>query len=76
LCPVDPGALINGVRNQGLIISISLLVIFVIVVALWDTSMAGPTRAPTPTRTAATNLAMTWLVAGLFAGLVSGACPG
>jgi hypothetical protein len=67
------GALINAFETKALIISISLLVIFVIAVAGWGSfdGRADARANPDPDRR--NDLAMTWLVAGLFAGVVSGA---
>jgi hypothetical protein len=67
------GALINAFETKALLISISLLVIFVILVAAWGyfDGRADARANIDPDRR--NDLAMTWLVAGLFAGIVSGA---
>jgi hypothetical protein len=66
------GALINAFETKALLISISLLAIFVIVVAGWGylDGRADARANPDPDRR--NDLAMTWLVAGLFAGVVGG----
>ena len=56
------------------LISVVLLLLFIIgVVVRGGLSTAGPTPRPTRIRTAAQDLAMTWLLAGLVAGIISGA---
>jgi uncharacterized membrane protein YfcA len=67
------GALINTWETQALLISIVLIVIFAIVVFIWGLSdgRADAKANPDPDRRG--DLAMTWLLAGLFAGVVSGA---
>lgn len=67
------GALINAFETKALIISIVLLAVFAIVVAVWGffDGRADARANPDPDRR--NDLAMTWLLAGLFAGVVSGA---
>jgi hypothetical protein len=67
------GALINAFETKALIISIVLLVIYAIAVAIWGffDGRADASANPDPDRR--NDLAMTWLLAGLFAGVVSGA---
>lgn len=66
------GALINLMETQSLLISVALVVVFAIAAFLWGLiDGRGDARAnPDPDRRG--DLAMTWLVAGLFAGIVSG----
>jgi MFS family permease len=67
------GALINAWQTQAGLISIVLLILFVIGVVIWGVldGRADATAQPDPDRRQ--DLAMTWLLAGLFAGIVSGA---
>jgi hypothetical protein len=67
------GALINAFETKALIISIVLLVIYAIAVAIWGffDGRADASANLDPDRR--NDLAMTWLLAGLFAGVVSGA---
>jgi hypothetical protein len=67
------GVLINASPKNALSFSITLVVVYAIAVFIWG-YIDGATDArhnPDPDRRA--DLAMTWLVAGLFAGVVSGA---
>lgn len=66
------GALINQFETKALLISVSLLLVFAVVVVAWGLiDGRGDARVnPDPDRRA--DLAMTWLLAGLVAGLVSG----
>jgi hypothetical protein len=67
------GALINAWQTQSGLISIALLLLFVIGVAVWGIrdGRADATASPDPDRRQ--DLAMTWLLAGLVAGILSGA---
>ncbi|SPM27835.1 hypothetical protein MTAB308_1320 [Mycobacterium terramassiliense] len=67
------GALINAWQTQAGLISVVLLILFVIGVAIWGVldGRADAKAQPDPDRRQ--DLAMTWLLAGLFAGIVSGA---
>lgn len=67
------GALINAWETKAGLISITLLVVFAVVVFLWGVQdgRADAQANPDPDRRG--DLAMTWLLAGLFAGIVSGA---
>jgi MFS family permease len=66
------GALINAWETRAGLISIVLVVLFAIAAFLWGLiDGRGDARAnPDPERRG--DLAMTWLLAGLFAGVVSG----
>lgn len=67
------GALINASPSNAVWFSLGLIVLFVIAVFIWGFADGrGDARAHVdPDRRA--DLAMTWLLAGLFAGIVSGA---
>jgi hypothetical protein len=67
------GTLINAFQTQAALISLVLLLLFVIGVVIWG-SLDGRADArdnPDPDRRQ--DLAMTWLLAGLAAGVLSGA---
>ncbi|MEB3031039.1 B-4DMT family transporter [[Mycobacterium] nativiensis] len=66
------GVLINAFEAQAGLISLALVVLFVVPVLLWGMSdgRADATANPDPDRR--DDLAMTWLGAGLIAGLLSG----
>jgi hypothetical protein len=66
-------ALINAFQTQASLISLSLLSIFIVVPAVWGLvdGRSDATRNPDPDRR--DDLAMTWLLTGLFAGVLSGA---
>lgn len=70
---VVQGALINIWQTQSVLISIALLILFVIGVVVWGVldGRADALANPDPDRR--DDLAMTWLLAGLVAGLLSGA---
>jgi hypothetical protein len=67
------GAMINAWPTQSGLVSIVLLLIFVIGVAVWGVfdGRADATANPDPDRRQ--DMAMTWLLAGLVAGILSGA---
>ncbi|CAM4328967.1 hypothetical protein MB901379_02002 [Mycobacterium basiliense] len=67
------GALINAWQTQAGVISLVLLLLYIIGVALWGTldGRADAKTSPDPDRRA--DLAMTWLLGGLVAGILSGA---
>lgn len=67
------GAMINAWETKAGLISITLVVLFAIVVFIWGyiDGRADAHANPDPDRRG--DLAMTWLLAGLFAGVVSGA---
>jgi len=67
------GALINTFPTQAALISLALVILFVIGVAAWGVldGRADAKANPDPDRRA--DLAMTWLLAGLVAGVLSGA---
>jgi hypothetical protein len=67
------GAMINAWETKAGLISVVLVVLFAVAVFLWGlVDGRGDARAnPDPDRRG--DLAMTWLLAGLFAGIVSGA---
>ena len=67
------GALINTWQTQAALFSFVLLLLFVIGVAVWGVidGRADATANPDPDRRG--DLAMTWLLAGLVAGVLSGA---
>jgi hypothetical protein len=67
------GAMINAWETKAGLISIVLVVLFAIAVFIWGLSdgRADARANPDPDRRG--DLAMTWLLAGLFAGVVSGA---
>ncbi|MEB3024121.1 B-4DMT family transporter [[Mycobacterium] crassicus] len=66
------GVLINAFEAQAGLISLALVILFVIPVLVWGNSdgRADATANPDPDRR--DDLAMTWLGAGLVAGLLSG----
>ena len=66
------GALINAFQTQAALISVVLLLLFMIVVAVWGVfdGRADAIANPDPDRRQ--DLAMTWLLAGLVAGGLSG----
>jgi uncharacterized membrane protein YfcA len=67
------GAAINAWETKAALISITLVVLYVIAVFVWGfiDGRSDAKAFPDPERRA--DLAMTWLLAGLFAGVVSGA---
>jgi hypothetical protein len=67
------GAAINAWETKAGLISITLVVIFTIIVFVWGFLDGRSDARANPDPDRREDLAMTWLVAGLFAGLVSGA---
>jgi hypothetical protein len=67
------GALINAWQTNAGLFSVSLLLLFIIAVAVWGVmdGRADARENPDPDRRR--DLAMTWLLAGLLAGVLSGA---
>lgn len=67
------GALINAWQTQAGLFSVVLLLLFIIAVAVWGVfdGRADAIANPDPDRRG--DLAMTWLLAGLVAGVLSGA---
>ena len=70
---VVQGVMVNTWETQAQTISISLVVVFAILVLIWGyiDGRRDATSQPDPDRRA--DLAMTWLLAGLGAGLLAGA---
>jgi len=66
------GALINAWETWAILISITLVVLFIIAAFVWGLidGRADAEANPDPDRRS--DLAMTWLLGGLFAGIVSG----
>ncbi|KAA0084366.1 hypothetical protein CIW52_10010 [Mycolicibacterium sp. P9-64] len=66
------GAMINAWERYAILISVTLVVLFIIAAFVWGLidGRADASAQPDPDRRA--DLAMTWLIAGLFAGIVSG----
>ena len=67
------GTLIDVWQTQAALISIALLVLFLIGVVLWGVLDGRADAASNPDPDRRDDLAMTWLLAGLVAGLLSGA---
>ena len=67
------GALINAWQTQSGLISIVLLLLFVIGVAVWGVRDGRADASANPDPDRRQDLAMTWLLAGLVAGILSGA---
>ena len=67
------GVLINASPGNAILFSVTLVAVFTIAVVIWGfiDGRADARRSPDPDRR--TDLAMIWLLAGLFAGIVSGA---
>jgi MFS family permease len=66
------GAMINAWESQALLVSVTLVVLYAIAALIWGiVDGRGDARTnPDPDRRG--DLAMTWLLGGLFAGIVSG----
>jgi hypothetical protein len=67
------GALINVWQTHAAVISILLLLLFIIGVVFWGLLDGREDAASNPDPDRRDDLAMTWLLAGLVAGLLSGA---
>src|ERR1700744_987298 len=67
------GTLISVWQTQATVISIALLVLFIIGVITWGVIDGREDAASNPDPDRREDLAMTWLLAGLVAGLLSGA---
>jgi hypothetical protein len=67
------GALINAWQTQSGLISIVLLLLFIIGVAVWGVRDGRADAAANPDPDRRQDMAMTWLLAGLVAGILSGA---
>ncbi len=67
------GSLINVWQTQAALISIALLILFLAGVVFWGVIDGREDAASNPDPDRRSDLAMTWLLAGLVAGLLSGA---
>ncbi len=67
------GAMINAWETKAGLISIVLVVLFAVVVFIWGLADGRSDARANPDPDRRGDLAMTWLLAGLFAGIVSGA---
>ncbi len=67
------GAAINAWETKAALISITLVVLFAIAVLIWGFIDGRSDARANPDPDRREDLAMTWLLAGLFAGIVSGA---
>ena len=67
------GTLINVWQTQAALISIVLLILFLAGVVVWGVSDGRADAAANPDPDRRSDLAMTWLLAGLVAGVLSGA---
>lgn len=67
------GAIINAWQTQAGLVSVTLLLLFIIAVAVWGVMDGRADARATADPDRRQDLAMTWLLAGLFAGIVSGA---
>ncbi|MFZ3271887.1 MAG: B-4DMT family transporter [Mycobacterium sp.] len=67
------GTLINVWQTQAALISIVLLLLFLVGVVIWGVLDGREDAASNPDPDRRDDLAMTWLLAGLVAGLLSGA---
>jgi hypothetical protein len=67
------GSLINVWQTQAGLISIALLILFLAGVVVWGVIDGRADAAANPDPDRRSDLAMTWLLAGLVAGLLSGA---
>jgi hypothetical protein len=67
------GAMINAWETRAGLISLTLVIIYAVIVFVWGLAdgRADARANPDPDRRG--DLSMTWLLAGLFAGIVSGA---
>ncbi len=67
------GAAINVWETKAALISITLVVLYAIAVLIWGFFDGRSNARANPDPDRREDLAMTWLLAGLFAGIVSGA---
>jgi hypothetical protein len=67
------GAAINTWETKALLISVTLVVIYTIIAVIWGFFDGRSDAKANPDPDRREDLAMTWLLAGLFAGIVSGA---
>jgi hypothetical protein len=67
------GAMINAWETKAGLISVVLVILFAIAVFVWGLSDGRSDAKANPDPDRRGDLAMTWLLAGLFAGVVSGA---
>ncbi|WP_201263516.1 B-4DMT family transporter [Mycobacterium montefiorense] len=67
------GAIINAWQTQAGLVSVVLLLLFVIGVVVWGVMDGRADAKATADPDRRQDLAMTWLLAGLFAGILSGA---
>ena len=67
------GAAINAWETKAALISITLVVLYAIAVFIWGFADGRSDARANPDPDRRADLAMTWLLAGLFAGIVSGA---
>jgi uncharacterized membrane protein YfcA len=66
------GALINAWETKAGMISITLVVLYAVIVLIWGYADGRSDARANPDPDRRSDLAMTWLLAGLFAGVVSG----
>ncbi|KMO81404.1 hypothetical protein BST22_03945 [Mycolicibacterium chubuense] len=66
------GALINAFETKAGMISITLVALYAVVVLIWGYADGRRDARANPDPDRRSDLAMTWLLAGLFAGVVSG----
>src|ERR1700761_2611764 len=66
------GTLIDVWQTQAVLISIVLLLVFIVAVVIWGIRDGREDAASNPDPDRRADLAMTWLLAGLIAGLLSG----
>jgi uncharacterized membrane protein YfcA len=66
------GALINAFETKAGLISITLVALYAVVVLIWGYADGRSDARANPDPDRRSDLAMTWLLAGLFAGVVSG----
>src|SRR6476659_201198 len=67
------GAMINAWETKAGLISVTLVVLYAIAVFIWGFSDGRSDAQTNPDPDRRGDLAMTWLLAGLFAGVLSGA---
>ncbi|MGB2919952.1 MAG: B-4DMT family transporter [Mycobacterium sp.] len=67
------GAMINAWETKAGLISLTLVVLFAVVALIWGYADGRSDARANPDPDRRPDLAMTWLLGGLFAGVVSGA---